>query len=493
MKRLLFTLLGALLTLAAAANGISVAYVSAIERTANPAPRTITDIRVLRQELRITPGRYYTAVSVRYYLHNSSKNDYRDIDYAFPIDYRGSDRYPPLLATPLGWDAILASGWSDDYIREVTFHANGRALPFEISDETTLRTPRELLHEDSYAHWESLDERAKIFHGSFYTLSRKWFYTRFTLLAGEQLVLDVDYRLLNNLSLVEGIEELKPMEWGQIDGTFHYDLTPARHWGDGTAGEMFIEIDTRQVELSSSNDYPLKMESRNFHYASARPIELSFIVPPATTSEWLSARIDPARYTLSASVELDDYPLSNLSDMEITTAYAARWRGEPITLTITFDEPITSLGGLMLLPGYQKSEKAFYENARPRSMRMDIQGEDGRWWYEGAPQPLYITPVAWNWEDVEAGRVPEQPPYGPVDPEQLLRGAFYYPDAHFTRPAKRITLTIPDVYPGTRYADLCLTELVLLGPGTSVIDRIFRGPARKWWHDFYNPDDPNSQ
>lgn len=89
MKKLILTCLLTLLSITAAfANGDPVMQYSSLIGSSNPAPREITDIQILREELYIHPEKY-SQIVVKYLLYNGSDKDYTDIDYGFPVDYLG--------------------------------------------------------------------------------------------------------------------------------------------------------------------------------------------------------------------------------------------------------------------------------------------------------------------------------------------------------------------------------------------------------------------
>lgn len=493
--------------IAAYANGDPVTRISALERSANPAPRTITDIHVIREELRIKPG-LYTEVSVRYYLWNSSGKDYENIDYAFPVDYQG---FGDKLANSalIGDDYSESSaiyGWRDDYIRDVVFSANGAPLPFEISQETAARKPKEPVVQDpedieNLGPWTK--EQAELAYAC-QTTGRKWFYTRFHIDAGETMVLDVRYSLRNQASMpaYENIDR-------RLNSTFTYDLAPAKHWGDGIAREIEIRIDLSVAgdvwkgyynDWTSDYMYPgldgpspvfredrdkdgngsgdLVFRAKNFDFSKAKPIYFGYSVySGAALEDWLPYRIGNDRYTVSVSSENKAYPASNLSDMNLETAWAIPWKdGDRPVITIKFNEPV-KLGAILLAPGYYKSEKTFYENARPREISGSAKVlEPENIYDEKTDKYLFTGRYRNDSEDFQLLQKEGMGKYEVLTFNNLMEDAMILQKNIWSNSlVTELTISINEIVPGTTYNDLCVTELILLDDNIFLTKRFGRG------------------
>ena len=490
--------------LSLSANGDPTTQVSALLRSANPAPRTISDIHVIREELRIKPG-IYTKVSVRYFLWNASANDYKDIDYAFPIDYQGNgEKYVNSgLMDDMYSESKFLVGWHDNYIKEVSFKANDVPLPFAVSPETIVETAdKQTLQglDQMIVPGELTKEEAELEYICS-TIGRKWFYTQFSIAAGETMVLDVDYLLLNSARIFAN-GQLK-REWSH--SRFYYDLSPAAHWGNGVTRDIDIEIDISDVskiytgdELQElfGYDYPeevklpirfeeqenkLIFRSHNFDFNTAQPIYLNYLNPRALPplAEWLPYRIPNNKYTMRASKENASYPVSNLVDMDLKTAWAVPWKeGEDITLTIKFDKPLR-LGAIAMLGGYHKTAKTYFENCRPGDIEVSVQVL--------IPEDVFDEKTG-NYVDTGKYREDTQEFYSPYDDERKVDGCvettfddlmacsiIKQSNIWYRFLVKELTITFRDITSGQKYNDLCATELILLSDEVFLTNRIDKG------------------
>ncbi len=77
--------------LSAYANGDPVVKYSSIERVANPEPLTISEIRIVHEQLNITHIDGYNCFDVTYRFKNESSKDFPEIHYGFPVDYLVAD------------------------------------------------------------------------------------------------------------------------------------------------------------------------------------------------------------------------------------------------------------------------------------------------------------------------------------------------------------------------------------------------------------------
>lgn len=469
-------------------NGDPTTRLSALERSANPAPRTITDIHVIREELSIKLGAY-TEVSVRYILWNASAKDYKNIDYAFPIDYQGTgERFVNSGAIPDSYSESTGMlGWHDDYIKDVAFFSNGKWLPFEVSPEIVIAKPDGpvVQDEDELADFGPWSEEEAAIAYAYRTVGRKWFYTQFSVRAGETLVLDVRYSLRNSYDLAAGAH-LNKKGWWRISD-FYYDMSPAAHWGNGKARDLNIEVDLSGVELLGDGDearyqyhYPedsqslmfaeengkLVFRATNFDFSAAQPIHLLYTTKSLPSlEEWLPYRIGNDRYTVTVSDENASYPASNLTDMDLQIAWAVPWDKEgQLWITVKFREPVC-LGAVLLLGGYHKSEKTFYENCRPGGKMIMT----ANMLYETGERPnveFAEESTTWSTHFSDNAKV-----YRPVTFDNFLDNAAcveMHPWGGGSL-VTELTLCIYDgryepyeIVPGSKYNDVCVSELILL-------------------------------
>jgi hypothetical protein len=112
-------------------------------------------------------------------------------------------------------------------------------------------------------------------------------------------------------------------------------------------------------------------ETRRFDLANAKPFTLDYKItrpPHQPLDRIFNHRINPSSYTIEVSGVDGKYPVSNLSDLDPTTACVLRPdKNDSIFITIRFKKP-TILKGMMLLNGYTKNAETYRNNSRIDSM-----------------------------------------------------------------------------------------------------------------------------
>jgi len=474
------------------ANGDPTDELSALNRSANPTPRNITDIHIIREELRIKPG-IYSSISVKYILWNASDKDYTDIDYGFPVDYQGTgDKYinSPLIGENYS-DARFTMGWHDNYIRNVSFFANGQLLPYEASPETILEKPVIKQEEDLIRTFGKWSEAENDFYNDLASIGRRWFYTRFSIPAGSTLTLEVNYTLRNS-HYKAGFSKTIQISDGTREGcSLHYDLAPAVYWGNGKARDFTVEIDISDISIAewgknTPDDYYLKsgiyglpfiqegnkllFSTRNFDFKDADPIFMTYRPNPTPElSEILSHRISNERYTITVSDALSNHPATLLADMDLETAWAAKTKPgrkgmENITgdtITIKFHKP-TKLGAIILLGGYHKNKDTYFRNNRPKWIWAILHGMgkkyvDGIGWTELIEKEIDIHDMRILDKNDET--------YKTVYFDNLTEHSMIYERGPGSEEVTKIEFWIREWYPGTHHDDICVSEIILLDEG----------------------------
>jgi hypothetical protein len=140
-------------------------------------------------------------------------------------------------------------------------------------------------------------------------------------------------------------------------------------------------------------------------------------------------------YTASATSEKPGYPVANLADFSNATAWVAGKNGgigESVTLTLAKPQHVDQIG---IVPGYAKSKQLYFANNRIEQIEVAVNG--------AAPKLVTLPD-----EYISSGPS-SQKGYALVD-------LGTYPGT-----AKTITLTVRKVYPGARYNDTCIGEVLL--------------------------------
>lgn len=458
-KSVLTSILFFCFTLLVQANGDPTEVLSALHASANPVPRDIVDIQIISEKLLVKPGNY-SDIHVKYLLLNTSDKDYLDIDYGFPVDYQG--RGDGEHVDDCYSESKYVLGWFDDYIREISFFADGRMLPYKMSEEVIF-TPTEPLRsqfEKGRVGDNEYGMEMERFEMDF--VSRRWFYTKFSVKAGESLTLEVKYSVRN----YQWMNLYLPLyEQGRRYCRLDYDFAPAVHWGNGHAKEFLVEIDTSDIipgfydresegiaglPFSRTGD-KITYSARNFSFKDAAPLQLRYRLKKQYDFGYIMKhRIPNAAYTITASEAQHKYPVSHLNDVDLTTAWiASKNRGVGATLTIDFNEP-TSLHSIFILGAYHKNENTYTQNNRIKKIHIRLIQNPGEESYDDVETDLYYHQDA---------------AFAPLLLEDFPSQSLGYTRTAYLPELKlrRIVLEIVEVYPGSKYEDTCISEIILMG------------------------------
>lgn len=427
-------------TAAVFANGMGTYIISAATRSSDPICWEIKDITLLSEKLNIklTPG--WSKITVKYILWNNSEKDYIDIDYAFPIDYAST-------GNPLDSEGIMMSN--------ISFIQDDNPLSYQHSDDKFL--------EEKSISWSS------------FSLFRRWFYTKISVKKHSFTTLEVEY-FLQNLHICDGDSPL------YIDNNFSgctgrhlmYDFSPASSWGDGIIRDFYVEVDAADLYLSGDipvdysikdnfdDEYPLFMvkgldfvqqgqrfvyRTRNYDLKKTNTLDISYNTFDLPSIDIITKhRMPDNMYNVTASSGQAKYPLSNLTDMNIETAWVpVKDVGDWVEFT--FKKPVRGLAGYTLVNGYQKSEETYNQNNRIKKLKVEIKQPNQEW----------RNMDLWNFEYKDK-------PYSPVCFENLFHNMNYidFFDAYDENyPVEKVRFTIEEVYPGTKYNDTCISEIIL--------------------------------
>ena len=503
-----------LAAMTAYANGDPVAVRSAITLSPTPVAVHVPEVQLVDEVVSFVPRDRFMEVTVRYLLHNRSNRNFDKLPYGFPIDYFGSGEahWEPLDYIT---DSEQEVGWRDDYIRNVSFIMNGKQLSWQCSRDTVIAPPKMYLTWELDVEPDSADGYSKKLVDSLYELygdeiyiytkcvSRRWFYTYLDIPANSFVTLEVPYMV--ECALSEGasyrannfIDYHPDYYW---DLRFQYDFTPAAYWGDGHAEHFLASLDASSIKLlndhiwlrgqavwsSGINGLPMQKngtqwqyETRRFDLANAKPFTLDYKItrpPHQPLDRIFNHRINPSSYTIEVSGADGKYPVSNLSDLDPTTACVLRPdKNDSLYITIRFKKP-TVLEGLLLLNGYTKSAETYRKNSRIDSLlvfadRFDVF-DDGEEKHTSAPDKnIMLLGNVDHWivkytDFVPAaakfpGKMPKTFDWQSlVDNAMLLNLSFspFY-DTYYTE----IRIVISATEKGLKYDDLCVSEILLIG------------------------------
>lgn len=504
MRNLISALLLVVLCGVAFSNGDPVAVTSAITLSSSPVAVHVPEVQMLNEQVLFVPNGKYTEVTVRYLLHNQTKKDFKDLPYGFPIDYYGTGE------SQWGWlndftESRQMVGWRDDYVQNVTFSLDGRPLPWQCSKDTILKPAEKVLAFDIRVDLEpdSADgysqkliqklykEYGEDIYSYSHAVSRRWFYTRLDIPAGQVVMLEVHYKVEHFYQ--EGLTDHSDYFENRIlhyycDGSFSFDFSPASYWGNGKAQRFVAELDASHIEILSDEYYfrglarkhsgiqGLNMkkvtkdlwryEATDFDFAAAKPFVVDFWSQEATQpiAKILNHRIDPKNYTFIFSGEDPKYPAKNLSDGDLSTAMVLRPDSTgAYYLTIQLKDTNFIPDGVVIYNGYCKNREVWRNNSRIGTIEAKeiIKTQQFNNYYK----KLYFQEDEYNLYGDWATLPPREP--RAFDWQNLTNSAIVVKAGrghyweHFE--GYKIRIKISEITPGQKYNDLCISEIILVG------------------------------
>lgn len=241
--------------------------------------------------------------------------------------------------------------------------------------------------------------------------------------------------------------------------TFRYLLSTASAWkGPIQKGKVTIQaaaIDLNSILIKPGGRFTRTADGYLWEFANLKPtladnIEVSLnnafstIYDYANASEenksWYSFEknkyfFDFHGYSAKASSEKTEYPVKNLADFSNDTAWVAGKNhgiGESVTLTLAKPSHIDQIG---IVPGFAKNRQLYFANNRIEQLDLSVNG--------GPPSTITLPDEYISFS-----------PYS-------QKGYHLIDLAPYAGPAKTITLTVRTVYPGARFNDTCISEILL--------------------------------
>lgn len=481
MKKYLFPLM--LLAFVPAllhANGDPVISYSAHIRSCNPVPLKVTDVQVVREDLEISVSIPYSAVRVAYRLKNNSNKPIH-VDYGFPVDFSGQAAGDEGFIGDEMSEDLYETGVAGRAVRDIKFQLDGVELPWTRADEVA-KTGE--VYED-----EETGETVEI------EVYRLWTYTVLDIPAGGTVVLQVDYEVLSNWEVGLGSLRMSPLSrYFPSSGYFTYDFSPAQHWGNGKADTfsctfhcdalptIFFHDDGPTLGTEAPfvrfNKTTWTCNAANFNFEKADQLNFYFSMGydnPAPYAQWGNPLVDcavpAAAYTVSVSGAQANYPAANLSDGDLSTAWVATGNGVGATIDIDFAKPrrVSDLG---FYNGYDKSASLWAANSRVKRLLLEVTRADGY-----CDDPVEIDVSDWDaryylLRDDPIPRFGDLSLMTITDLSRMLYGRMtgvdedgicLFDQVPFDSEAvSHIRLTILEVTPGTKYSDLCISDIVVL-------------------------------
>ena len=484
MKKLLISLLAlAVLPVLAHANGEPVIYYSAGIRSSQPIPLKVTEVQVVREDLDINIAIPYSTVRVSYQLKNNSSKPIH-VDYGFPVDFLGEPTGPHAFDGDGEYGSLSEMGVLDRAVRNVTFRLDDVELSWTHADEIA----REVVYEDQETGEQSILEYFRL-----------WTYTVLDIPAGKTVVLQVDYQVLNQWSTEYEWLKGSPMSrYFPSDGQFEYFFSPAKNWGNGKADvfnctlqcdAFFQRTEDLYGYLNRYNKFQFEQVDKStwtchatdFDFEEAYGMVVCFYNPQdgKPYRHWgnpiSECAVPKAAYTLKTSGAQDKYPTSNIEDGNLTTAWVAPGNGVGATIDIDFPTPrrVSDIG---FYNGYHKSAALWAANSRIKKLRLEVTRADG---YRDEPVEIDISGEEWDgagkfslFRDDSPAHFGDLSLLTITSLDRQCRGretgrmdadenSIYEKVPFASEAVSHIRLTVLSVTPGTKYKDLCISDLLV--------------------------------
>ena len=393
-------------------------------------------VEMQNETLTVLLYRDHAKVTVEYVLKNTGE----------AVELKAG--FPCLAAEPSGTDYVE--------IEEYKITADGKSVPYN-KEKGELGNWKTLFTKEFLENYNESDEEdtASAEGSSDCPGCRIWWLTsKVRLEKGETKHVTVQYESLYEFS-----------EGGPSDDDYHnsdyfrYLLSTAAAWkGPIQNGEVTIKavtVDPDQIIIRPSWRFTRTGADFVWRFSNLKPtlednIEVSLNNKFYTLfnyegesrgdSSWYSFEgnkyyFDFHGYMAKASSEKPDYPVTAISDFDQKTTWVAGKNGginESIELTLNSPAHVDQIG---IIPGYAKSKELYFVNNRIREFTIAVN--------HGAPQTVTLPDEYISFS-----------PYS-MKGYELVNLTPYMGDA------RTITLTVKKVYPGSRYNDTCVSEILL--------------------------------
>lgn len=397
---------------------------SALKSSGNILLKNTPNVNLISEKLFIKPVGDYVHVDVKYELDNTG--DEIEVNYGFPF-YQ--------LLNTMGFSL----SFNDELNKSVKY--------FIIKlNGNTIKTGEKI---DEGSDAETL-----------------WYIAKLKLKKGIN-ILNITYA---SQPYFEDLETSKSplIEYGKRQ--FIYNFRPAGTWGNGTLCNLDITVDSINIinKKGSINlsGFAFSKEANRYYKASMKDIDLKI-------SNMLTITYDNSKYhseinkilynfkkttcvetIKSSSILKDVYSPQKLLDADFSTAWAEGTQGCGIneSISIKFKDS-SDIKSLHIINGYQKSAETYLNNSRIKKLKLEmlISAKNN-----AKSEIKEIELLDYNKKDFD-------PMYG-SDFEKNIRNrkqALISPDDFdYEYSIKSVKITILEVYPGTKYEDTCISEII---------------------------------
>jgi hypothetical protein len=379
-------------------------------------PKETEKIRILDEKLTVALGSKSAAVEVRYLMHNETDKKVK-VRFGFPVE----ESFDRELMVSEGEDGSKKTKLLK-YCRNYVITASGSPV------KSTWQVEKKPANDKRFAGIAG------------------WLISEITFAAGEEKPVMIRFQ-----SVYPTEEWNVSEETSENAGLFRYRLSTAACWA-GTIGTGKIILKPNQIDpqelkvLKPVNRFKKEGDNWVWNFENLEPTladDLEIEARPAINGhhatntsryverggKWLLAHTN---YKVTASSVLPPadgqrYEASNVKEFWGDTTWSegapGTGTGEWLELRPDVSKP---LAAIEIMPGYFKSEGLFFANARPKKIQVLLNDEH-----------RFVADVL---DIMESCRIPV---------------------IGYSKPVRKIRLTFQEVWPGTKFEDLCVTGVRL--------------------------------
>ncbi|MGC9365433.1 MAG: NADase-type glycan-binding domain-containing protein [bacterium] len=373
----------------------------------------------------------YIQVGVIYNLHNQGKD--QQVVYAFPIEY-----------------SVYYSTWEE--IAADTTHF----VLFKIYDDG-IELNSERFIGDKPFQIQTPDGNQECYYG--------WFQSPLTFLQDEKKRVVIQYQCK---VLYEDFITSKSFLPSFSNRYIRYNLEPASYWADQPVKIFHFTLHTQDIlnrggsvnaiteggQWISDSVFTIDWSNVDFHQDSL--LEFIYEIRNNKMTEYFQQYQLPPRNLISISASSSLSPQSginyipeNLVDGLFSTAWVEGIRGQGEGEVIEVELEDFMVGWIGIINGYTKSDQAYQENSRIKSLVMNLYLDE-----EYSSSRMLSNPIQVELEDIGCSEICD------LNFAKYAQPLFSH---GMGLPIVRIELEIIDVYPGSKYEDAAVSELIILG------------------------------
>lgn len=433
MKKTIITILLAISTLIHS-NGGPIDWTEVL-KTGQVEFKNLENFTIEEEVIKLKIDGDYTIVNVLYKIKNNGSD--QNVTYTFPIDVSSKD--------------------SDIISKEIDgfeMFDNSNPLSFSLSDytETTKITYPEIFDSRSTVNLKS---------------NRMFYITNLDFLSNEVKELRIKYKVKNQLLSLITTKSMIPSFTERI---FYYDVTPSKNWGNGIVKKFSYNIDFTDV-IQKEGTFPLLPDNGqwngfnfsfikdNYDLNNAEDIIFSYDITKYLESTFFKEKMikKSSIKSLNASSTLApeekwDYKVENLFDNNYKTVWVEGSEGNGIGDYIEIELENFNIGYIGIINGHNHSEKTYTENSRAIKIKYEMELDENGPYYRSSKNIIEGT---FDLKDIGFRNI------NSYNFSESVQRIFKYGDGGV--PTKKVKLSILSALDGSKYNDLCISEIIILG------------------------------